>query len=310
MENNPLVSVIIPNYCHARYLDERIQSVLNQTYTNFEVIILDDCSPDEEASREVIEKYRDNPHVSHIVYNEQNSGSTFKQWQKGFKLAKGELIWIAESDDYCELNLLEELVYAYSKQENTVLAYSTIVHVTDEGVSNGDYPKGVTKYMTGRKYIKKYLSVENLMRNASSGIFSKKAALSISDEYVTYKAAGDYLFWIKIAECGNVAVVNKRLSYFRRHEGVVTNRKEAEGISFAELLNIHEYLIRKNYSSWLSRMIAHIHYNIIAINTRFIDERTRQMVFSQWNFKNKLNLIERKIYGFYYNYVYNKEVLV
>ena len=42
----PLVSVIIPNYCHAQYLDQRIQSVLAQTYHNFEVIILDDCSPD------------------------------------------------------------------------------------------------------------------------------------------------------------------------------------------------------------------------------------------------------------------------
>lgn len=87
--NNPLVSVIIPNYCHARYLDERITSVLNQTYENFEVIILDDCSPDDGASKAVIEKYSDNSHISHIVFNEQNSGSTFKQWNKGFQLSKG-----------------------------------------------------------------------------------------------------------------------------------------------------------------------------------------------------------------------------
>jgi glycosyltransferase involved in cell wall biosynthesis len=54
--NNPLVSVIIPNYNHARFLDERIQSILNQTYQNFEVIILDDKSSDN--SVEVINKYK------------------------------------------------------------------------------------------------------------------------------------------------------------------------------------------------------------------------------------------------------------
>ena len=99
---SPLVSVIIPNYNHAVYLDERIKSVLNQTYQNFELIILDDCSPDNGASMAIIEKYRNNPHISHIVYNDVNSGSTFKQWHKGLELAKGDLIWIAESDDNCE----------------------------------------------------------------------------------------------------------------------------------------------------------------------------------------------------------------
>ena len=75
-----MVSVIIPNYNHSAFLKERIQSVLNQTYSDFELIILDDCSSDK--SRDIIESFRSNPKVSHIIYNDRNSGSTFRQWNK------------------------------------------------------------------------------------------------------------------------------------------------------------------------------------------------------------------------------------
>src|SRR6478735_6868594 len=102
----PTVSVIVPNYNHAAYLPARINSILQQTYTDFELILLDDCSADN--SREILENFRHHPKVSHIVYNEVNSGTTFKQWNKGIGLSKGKYIWIAESDDNCEAGLLEK----------------------------------------------------------------------------------------------------------------------------------------------------------------------------------------------------------
>ena len=70
-----MVSVIVPNYQHAPYLRERIDSILNQTYQDFEVILLDDCSKDE--SRDILLSYQDHPKVSHVVLNEENTGNTF-----------------------------------------------------------------------------------------------------------------------------------------------------------------------------------------------------------------------------------------
>ena len=70
-----MVSVIIPNYCHAPYLRQRIDSVLAQSYPDFEVVLLDDCSTD--GSREVIERYRNHPRIKQIVYNDRNGGSAF-----------------------------------------------------------------------------------------------------------------------------------------------------------------------------------------------------------------------------------------
>ena len=96
----PSVSVIIPNYNHARYLRERIDSVLNQRFQDYEIILLDDNSTDESPT--IIQSYASAPHVTHIEINEQNSGSPFAQWDKGISLAAGEFIWIAESDDVAD----------------------------------------------------------------------------------------------------------------------------------------------------------------------------------------------------------------
>src|ERR1700686_241166 len=103
----PKVSIIIPNYNHARYLRKRMDSVLGQTFQNFELILLDDCSTDE--SRSILLEYATDPRVR-IDFNEKNSGSTFRQWNKGVRLAHGEYVWIAESDDYADPHLLERLV--------------------------------------------------------------------------------------------------------------------------------------------------------------------------------------------------------
>ena len=78
-----VVSVIVPNYNHSTYIKERIESILKQTYDSYELILLDDCSSDD--SRDILLQYKDNPHVSHLVFNEENSGSPFKQWDKGIK---------------------------------------------------------------------------------------------------------------------------------------------------------------------------------------------------------------------------------
>jgi len=103
----PKVSIVLPNYNYARYLDERIQSLLNQTYQDFELIILDDCSTDN--SIEVIQKYLHDPRVKTKFYKE-NSGLPYKRWNDGADLAQGEYLLFAGADDSCDPTLIEKLV--------------------------------------------------------------------------------------------------------------------------------------------------------------------------------------------------------
>src|ERR1700752_894581 len=99
----PKVSVVVPNYNHARFLQKRIESILRQSYQDFELILLDDCSTDD--SQAILSQYAGDARVR-LEFNPVNSGSTFKQWNKGVGLARGKYVWIAESDDYAAKMLL------------------------------------------------------------------------------------------------------------------------------------------------------------------------------------------------------------
>lgn len=237
-KSNPLVSVIIPNYNHARYLKQRLDSVFNQTYQNFEVIILDDCSTDN--SLEVIEHYKDNPHLSQIVVNETNSGSVFKQWDKGINLAKGELVWIAESDDYCELNMLEELVKEFVERKNVVVACAQYVFVREEHVYK--FKERKTRCYKGKDYICNRLIRFCDIRNTSGVVFCKDAYSQMSKEYLSYKSAGDYRFWTELLQYGNCVKLGKNLSYFRQNTTSVTGKNGKSGVVSKEDKRVYDYV--------------------------------------------------------------------
>lgn len=294
MNCNPLVSVIIPNYNHADYLDQRILSVLNQTYRNFEIIILDDCSTDN--SMEIIGRYRDDDHVSYVESNEMNCGHVFQQWAKGLHLAKGELVWIAESDDYCQDTLLEELVNAFLKKKNTVIAYSTLNVVNEHGDVIEPGAVGKNRYLKGNQYVRRYMALANFIRNASCALFSKDAALSVPDDYQNYVGAGDYLFWTSLALKGNVAVVNKCLSSFRRHSGVVTGRCDTDGTNFIEEKKILDYICSRIRISGIRMIgIRCFHWDRIK-SQEFDNDSIRQRIFELWNVPEKMSPVQRFIF--------------
>lgn len=282
----PLVSVIIPNYCHARYLDERIQSVLKQTYQNFEIIILDDCSPDNGASREVIERYRSNPHVSHIVYNEKNSGSTFKQWDKGFRMAKGELIWIAESDDKCDEYLLEALVARMTANPNASIAFCRSIAFNE---NQGDIRligvwSDTDKTMTGRDFIHDHMRSGTGIVNASSAVFRKRTLQNIQGHYRTMKGAGDRMFWTEMAEQGDVIISAEGMNRFRMHASNSTKKFGNSGINQREDKVILDYIYGKGYITAKEyKQCARI-YVRVHIFEMITDRQLKKELYKVWGY--------------------------
>lgn len=229
-----LVSVIIPNYNYAHFLKQRIDTVLNQTHKELEIIILDDCSID--RSKEVIEAYRGNERVSHIVYNEQNSGTTFKQWRKGFDLAKGDFIWIAEADDYADPRLLEVLISRMSDDKEIKVGFVNSNWVTSDNTitRQGFSIRRHYKEYDGKSFVRKHMLKGNYIYNASMAVFRRDALAQIDDTYMTFRSCGDKLFWKSLAVQGKVLYVCEALNYFRIHDAKVTTNSKATGLLFEE----------------------------------------------------------------------------
>ena len=222
---SPTVSVIIPNYNHAPYLKERIDSVLNQTYQDFEVIILDDCSPDN--SVEVIEQYRSNPHVSHILINEQNTRNTFIQWERGISMAKGRYIWIAESDDVAELQLLETLIGQLEQHPDASVAFchSRLIDadgalLSEQNTKNPAQPGQIT--IDDSCTFLRHLLIFNYIYNASMAVFRRDVYDRANPDYKQFRYCGDWHFWASVCAAGRVIEVYDMLSRFRQHQRKVT----------------------------------------------------------------------------------------
>ena len=239
----PKVSVIVPNYNHAPYLKQRIDSILEQTYQDFELILLDDCSTD--GSCDVLEGYRSNPHSSHIVYNEQNSGSAFRQWDKGIEMALGDWIWVAESDDYAEPTFLERMMNEVAKVPDCSLAYAATWWVDENGNNMWNNSKGDAVHIhRSEDFIGQRLATNCPIANVSECIFRRdKFRPGESHRYEHMRLCGDWFFYLLLAEQGSVVEVEEPLSYYRQHSSNISNDAEHRGLTFLEGAEVLEYMI-------------------------------------------------------------------
>ncbi|KZX55066.1 hypothetical protein A3709_08715 [Halioglobus sp. HI00S01] len=224
----PLVSVIVPNFNHAPYLPLRLESIFSQSYENFEVILLDDASSDDSARvlREFHDRY---PDKSTLVINEQNSGGVFHQWERGLNLAKGDIVWIAESDDWCTENFLETLV-PYFENEAITLAYARTVFMDGDGEkqiwSINEYLHDIDPQRwnapiieTGPAIVREAFAVKNIVPNVSSALFRTPRQLEILDdpEWRKMRTCGDWVLYLHLLRGGMLAYSPEACNYYRIH---------------------------------------------------------------------------------------------
>jgi glycosyltransferase involved in cell wall biosynthesis len=249
------VSIIVPNYNHERFLRKRLESIYGQTYRHFEVILLDDRSSDESVT--VLEEYAHRyPDITRLIVNETNSGGVFHQWKRGIELARGELIWIAESDDFCSLDLLEKLV-PFFDNDAIMLAYAKSIFVQGEAEDEiwniHDYLSDIDKNLWNKSFVSsahtlvnEAWAIKNILPNASSAIFrnAKNLPLLNDPQWQKMRICGDWIFYLHIIRGGLVAYTPEATNYYRLHDANTSVSTYSKDIYYQEYQQVAATLCR------------------------------------------------------------------
>lgn len=246
----PMITIIVPNYNHEEFLRQRLDSIYFQTYKNFEVILLDDKSSDN--SREILieyaKKYNKN---TRYIFNEKNSGSVFSQWKLGIEEAKGDFIWIAESDDYCTNNFISSLV-PFLSDESIMIAYCRSVFEKngkqiwdiESYLADIDQNKWKADFIeTAHNIVNSAMAKKNIIPNVSSAIFRKPEKMCLLEDakWRALRFCGDWVFYLNIMRGGAIAYTTKATNFYRQHERNTSTKLQTRDIYYQE----HEYVAMK-----------------------------------------------------------------
>lgn len=219
-----LISIIMPSYNTANYISESINSVIRQTYKNWELIIVDDCSTDN--TDEIINKFLKDERIKYLK-NEKNSGAAISR-NKALREAKGRWIAFLDSDDLWVQEKLEKQIN-FMEENNYIFTY------TDYRINlNG---KWLPYINTGPDIVNKrkiydycYFSTITVMYDQT-----KIGLIQIED----LKKHNDYAMWLKIIEKSNCYRLSECLSYYIKHENSISSGNKLK------LIKYHYILFRK-----------------------------------------------------------------
>lgn len=274
------ISVIVPNYNYASYLFRRIYSILYQNVKIDELIILDDKSTDN--SKDVIYQIestlKDVMDIK-VVLNDTNSGCVYKQWEKGFSMAKKDYVWIAEADDYSDSKFLTTALAPFLSDDEIRLSYTDTSFMLVNGsptlnsmnclidlMKTGHWDKNYIN--DGINEIENYAFLNCTIANVSSVVFKNDDYKEEFSQSVKYKQVGDWLFYVNVMKKGKICYTHKSLNYCCIHEGSSTSSTK-KSIHFNEIKSLHQRFFSE--------------YNINPKKEKYVKLRYKQLR-REWNY--------------------------
>lgn len=228
----PFVSILLPVYNGSSFIRETVDSLLNQTFSNFELIIINDCSTD--STLEILSTYEDNR--IQIVTNSQNEG-LISVLNKGINLSKGDYIVRIDADDIAMIDRIEKQLDFLEKNSDYVLVGSAAKLIYNEHKT-----EEVLHYYTEHSDL--VFAMGYYCPIIHPSVMLRTSIIKENQLYFdyAYKHAEDYAFWTKIIHFGKFKNLSESLIYYRKHTNQISEKHTETQIEITEK-------IRRSYVS-------------------------------------------------------------
>lgn len=241
----PSVSVCIPAYNNEGYIIETINSVLAQTFTDFELVVIDDCSKDGTAA--VVETVTDSR--VRLVRNEKNLGMA-GNWNRCIEEAKAPLVKILCADDVLYPDSLHLEVKALQDNPDINLVSSDTALINLQGERVGAFKRWPKRgRMNGRRLAGISLLLNNFFGAPCNNLFRKEAAKTVGGFDPAFPYILDFDFWIRLACTGDVYIIHKMLNGFRLRSDSNTGEVMGSGKKGDIYMAEHARLVEKHKSA-------------------------------------------------------------
>jgi GT2 family glycosyltransferase len=242
------ISICIPTYNGERYIGKSIESVLNQTINDFELIVSNDCSLD--STLKLVQDYYNNPQLR-LVENEYRLGLV-GNWNRCIELASGEYIFIFHQDDLMEFNNVERKAIMLDQNPKVGLVFSNIYLVDEQGQTLGGHWNptvlpSIDTVFSGKEFLRLLLSEGNLVPCQAVAVRSScYQELGAFDPRLRYTP--DLEMWLRIALHYNVGYIAEPLVRVRRHSGQESNHFLGMASEVQEVWRAFEILFSEQLS--------------------------------------------------------------
>jgi len=273
MHNAPLVSVIVPAYNAERTILETITSVQQQTFSDFEVIVIDDGSSD--RTLELLNSVTDERLK---IFSYKNCGVCVAR-NRGISHATGEFIAFLDADDLWTPDKLEAQLAALQQHSEAGVAYSWTYFMDEQGESSSP---GEPIFFEGNVYAE--LLVNNFLASGSNPLICSQAIKSVGEFDSAFPHCADWDYWLRLAERWHFAVVPKHQILYRQSSGAMSSR--IDGIEKQQLMMIEKVYqavplelqyLKNHTSAWVHRYCAEKFLQYSTTNTSEVNRAGQKL---------------------------------